>query len=236
MIQPPPPPPPKKSVRNIVIALIAVAVILTASVGAFIVFNPSGNVFTPFDFGISASDSSGTAIQGNSVQTTIQINKISGNAQTVTLSADSGSSGIQCSFGPNSGSPDFSSTLTMTIPSSTSTNSYSVTITATSGGTSHSTSYAVSVLSAKVYVSGTVTTTGLGTNPSRIEFVDTQTGVTYTGSLSGNSYSISLDNQHTYAVTVTWNGLLWSTGTFSGGSLHVYAPVGYTSMSQDYSG
>ena len=235
-MQPPPPPPSKKNVRNIVIAVVVIAVILTASVGAWIFLNPSGNIFTSFDFSISTSDSSGTVMQGNSIQTTININKISGNSQTVTLSADSGSSGIQCSFSPSSNNPDFSSTLTMTVPSSTSTNPYSVTITATSGGTTHSTSYTVSVLSAKVYVSGTVTTTGLGTNPSRIDFVDTQTGVTYTGSMSGDYYTISLDNQHTYTVTVYWTGLLWSTGSFSGGNLHVYAPVGYTSMSQDYSG
>lgn len=231
----PPPPPPKNKIRNIVIAVVVIAVILIGSFTALIVLNPSASLFTPFDFSVSTSDSSGYVIQGNSIQTIVYVNKISGNGQ-VTLSADSGSSGIQCSFSPSTSSPDFSSTLTMTVPSYTSTNPYSVTITATSGGTTHSTAYTVSVLSAKVSVSGTVTTTGIGTSPSRIDFVDTQTGLTYTASMSGSYYTISLDNQHTYSVTVYWTGLLWSDGSFSGGNLYVNAPVGYTSMSQDYSG
>jgi len=56
----------------------------------------------------------------------------------------------------------------MDVPQSTSTNPYSITITATNGAVTKNTSYTVSVLSAKVYVSGTVTTTGTGTNPSQI--------------------------------------------------------------------
>lgn len=92
--------------------------------------------------------------------------------------------------------------------------------------------YSISVLSAQVFVSGSVVTTGLGTHPTEIQFVDQQTAITYTGSLSGTSYSITLQNQHTYTVTVHWAGLLFSSGTYNGGSLSVYAPVGYTSMSQ----
>jgi hypothetical protein len=62
--------------------------------------------------------------------------------------------------------PDFSSTLTLSVPSSTPTSAYSVTITASSGGTSLSTSYTISVLSAQVYVLGNVQTIGKGTNPT----------------------------------------------------------------------
>jgi hypothetical protein len=225
-----------KLYRNIAIAVIVVVVLIVASFAAVYLSGNSVRIGNPFDFGISTSDSSGTVMQGNSIQTTVSINGISGNYQTVTLSADSGSSGINCNFNPSSSTPDFSSTLTLSVPDSTPTSAYSVTITATGGGATHSTSYTISVLSAKVYVSGTVKTTGLGTKPSEIQFVDQQTGVTYTGSLSGTSYSITLENQDTYTVTVHWTGLLWSSGTYSGGSLYVYAPVGYTSMSQDYSG
>ncbi len=222
--------------RNIGAAVIVIAVLIVA---IFAVVYFSGNslrIGNPFDFKISTIDSSGTAMQGSSIQTTVYINVISGNPQTVTLSADSGSSGINCNFSPSSNTPDFSSTLTLNVPSSTPTSAYSVTITASSGEISHSTSYSISVLSAKVLVSGSVETTGLGTHPTEIQFIDQQTSVTYTGSLSGTSYSISLQNQHTYTVTVHWAGLLFTSGTYNGGSLYVYAPVGYTSMNQDYSG
>lgn len=240
-----------KKINKIVIAGVVIAVLLIALVAAWIMATQTGsgggNLFNPTptptpaptpvpDFSIQTGDSSGTVMQGNSIQTTVYINWLSGNYETTTLSGDGGSSGIQCSFSPTSSSPDFSSTLTMSVPTYTSTNPYSVTITATNGAVSHSTSYTVSVLSAQVYVSGTVTTTGVGASPSQIQFVDQQTGLTYTGTLSDNNYSITLDNEHTYTVTVNWKGLLYSTGTFSGGSLYVYAPVGYTSMSQDYSG
>jgi hypothetical protein len=124
----------------------------------------------------------------------------------------------------------------MSVPSYTTSQAYSVTITASGGGKTYSTSYTISVLSAKVSVSGNVETTGIGTNPTRVEFVDTQTGVTYTATLSGNYYSITLDNQHSYAVTVSWDGLLWNNGTYEGGTISVNAPVGQTSMSKNFSG
>jgi hypothetical protein len=236
---PPPPPPPKSKMSTKLIAIIAVVIVIIAvgSVAGILVLNPSLNpIAPPFDFDLSISDSSGTAMQGNSIETTVYVTKSSGNSQTVTLSADSGSSGVQCNFNPSSSSTDYSSTMTMSVPSYTSSGAYSVTITASGGGKTYSKSYTISVLSAKVSVSGTVETTGLGTSPSGITFADTQTGLTYTGSLSGNSYSITLDNQHTYAVTVSWNGLLWSTGTYSGGSVYIYAPVGSTTMSENFSG
>jgi hypothetical protein len=129
------------------------------------------------------------------------------------------------------------STLTISVSTSVPTNPYSVTVTSTAdNGKTYSTSYTLSVLSAKIQVSGTVTTTGIGTSPSQIQFIDQQTGLTYTGTMSGSSYSITLQNEHTYTVTVSWKGLLYSTGTYNGGSLYVWAPVGYTSMSRDYSG
>jgi hypothetical protein len=232
--------PPKKFNRKVILGIVvAVVLIIALVVGAVIYSGGSlSKLITgkPFDFNISASDSSGTVMQGNSIQTTVNINGVSGNPQTVTLSGDSGTSGIQCSFNPASNTPDFSSTLTMSVPTSTPTSAYSVTITATGGGATHSTSYTISVLSAQVYVSGTVVTTGLGTHPTQIQFADQQTGLTYTGSLSDTSYSITLQNQHTYTVTVSWAGLLWSSGTYNGGSLYVNAGVGVTTQTANYSG
>jgi len=240
--------------RNIGIAVVAILVLIIALVAGLYfggvwngstVPNPTSTSTPtpaptptpiPFDFGISLSQIRGTVLQGESIQASVYITWTSGNPQTVTLSGDGGSSGIQCSFNPSANTPDFTSTLTMSVPALTPTNAYSVTVTATGGGVTHATSYTVSVLSAKVYVSGTVTTKGLGTSPTQIQFVDTQTGLTYTGSMSGSSYSITLQNKHTYNVVCYWKGLLGSSGTFSGGTLYVNVGVGVTSMTQDFSG
>jgi hypothetical protein len=247
----PTPPPPfiaENKTKIIVIVGVIIAVLLIGIVAAtqlpgitspsptpMPTSNPEPTI-TP-DFSLQTTGgSSGTVIQGKSVETTIFVQWLTGAAPAVTLSADSGSSGIQCHFNPSSKVPDYQSTLTMSVPTTTPINAYSVTITATNGAVTRSTSYTISVLSAKVYVSGTVTTTGTGTNPTQIQFVDKQTGVTYTDDISNNYYSVSLENEHSYAVTVSWEGLLYSTGTYDGGNLYVYAPVGYTSQNADFSG
>ena len=224
--------------RNIGIAIgLIIVLILAVATTVYLMGGGSiGITLTPIDFSMSISDSSGTVIQGNRIQTSVSIKYLAGSKVNVALIGDAGSSGIHCNLDPITKIPDFTSTLTMDVPDSTPTNTYSVIVTATGGGTTHSVSYTVSVLSANVYVSGTVTTTGFGTHPTQIQFVDQQTGITYTGSMSGNSYSITLKNQHTYNVVCYWGGFLGSSGTFSGGSLYVNAGVGSTSMSKDFSG
>lgn len=126
--------------------------------------------------------------------------------------------------------------MTITLPSNAPTAAYSLTITALGGGVSRSAVYTISVLSARVTVSGTVTTTGLGTHPTAIQFVNTVTGATFTAAVVSNSYSIELPNQQTYSVTVSWSGLLGASGSFDAGTLRVNAGVGTTTMSQNFSG
>ena len=224
--------------RNIGIAIgLIIVLIVAAATSVYLMGGGSISInLTPIDFSISISSSSGTVIQGNSIQSSVFIKYLGGSNVNVALSGDAGSSGIQCSLDPATKIPDFTSTLTMSVPDSTPTKTYSVIVTATGGGTTHTVSYTVSVLSAQVYVSGTVTTTGFATHPTQIQFVDQQTGLTYTGSMPGDSYSLTLQNQHTYNVVCYWGGLLGSSGTFNGGSLYVNVGVGYTSMSQDFSG
>ncbi len=192
----------------------------------------------PFDFTITNGGSL-TIIQGTHTVDTVTVALVGipmGFVPSVNLSVDSGSSGIQCSLDTTSGSPTLYSNIEINVPDSTPTGAYSIIITATGDGVTHSTAITISVLTSQVTVSGTVKTTGLGTSPTQIQFVDTQSDLTYTASLSGTSYFVNLQNEHTYTVTVTWKGALGNTGTYNGGSLYVYAPVGYTSQSQDYSG
>ena len=227
--------------RNIGIAVLVIIVIVLVIVGGVYlsgqgknnILNPSPK--TPFNFGLSISSSSGTVLQGSSIETSVTVTYYSGDSMSVAMSGDSGSSGIQCSFSPSASSPSFTSVLTMTVPDSTPTKAYSVIVTATGGGVTRTVSYTITVLSVRVLVSGTVTTTGFGTHPTQVQFVDTQTGLTYTASMSGNSYSITLQNQHTYSVVVYWQGLLGSSGTFKR-IMVVNVGVGSTTMSQNFSG
>lgn len=223
--------------RNIAIAIgLIIVLIVAVSVGVYLMGGGSIGVnLTPIDFNMSISSSSGTVVQGGSIQTSVAINYISGSKVNVEVVGDAGSSGIHCNLDPITKIPDFTSTLTMDVPESTPTDTYSVIVTATGSGTTHTVAYTLSVLSANVYVSGTVTTTGLGTQPTQVQFVDKQTGITYTASMSGDSYSITLKNQHTYNVVCYWSGFLGSSGTFSGGSLYVNAGVGSTSMTKSFS-
>ena len=237
--------------RNIAIAVIVATLLIIASI-AVLYSNgkipsdiiPSTPTPTPtptpipFDFHVELVQTSGSVLQGNSIQVGVTLTYLQGTPEKVTLVASGGPDGATYSFSPNPIPVNvFTSTLTINVPTSVPTNPYSVTVTSTSdNGKSYSTSYTLSVLSANIQVSGTVTTTGVGTSPSQIQFIDQQTGLTYTDSMSGSSYTITLQNEHTYDVVCYWKGLLYSTGSFSGGSLYVYAPVGYTTMSKSFSG
>jgi hypothetical protein len=225
--------------RNIGIAVGSIIVIFVAVIGAIYLMGGgiTISVEPPLDFQMSISSSSGTVLQGESQSISVYVTYVSGKYDNVALSGNVGSSGIQCSFDPATSTPDFTSKLTMSVPSSTPTEVYSIVVTAQSSNVTRTAAYTMSVLSAQVVVTGKVTTVGLGTHPTQIQFVDSQTGVTYTGSMSEDgAYYITLQNQHSYNVVCYWSGLLGISGTFEGGSLYVNAPVGYTTMSKDFSG
>ena len=81
-------------------------------------------------FTYSLSNSGGiTVTQGSSGSNTITATLKSGSTQSVTLSCPSGlPTGASCSFNPASGSPTFSSTLTISTSSSTPTGTYTITV------------------------------------------------------------------------------------------------------------
>src|SRR5439155_1559811 len=76
----------------------------------------SAAVMTPVpdDFSISASPSSVTVVQGQSVTSTVSTTVTSGNAQTMTLSASGLPAGATASFNPSTLTAGGSSTLTFT--------------------------------------------------------------------------------------------------------------------------
>ncbi|MGE5554787.1 MAG: hypothetical protein ACM3UY_00785 [Methanocella sp.] len=192
----------------------------------------------PANFKISLGDTHGTVTQGNQIQTQVYIQGIDGEPLAVSLNGDSGSSGIKCSFLPSSRVPDFSSILTMQVSASTPTNIYQVTVSASDGEITHTVTYTVSVLSAEVHVSGTfsgilVNSNGYS-NFQNIVFVDKATGAQYSGIMYGtyrSSYSITLENGHTYEVRGNNSD---GTTRYGLGEIYVYAAAGQDIMTKDF--
>jgi hypothetical protein len=225
--------------RNIGIAAFLTTVLIV-SVGATIYFTHPKRPAIP-EFSLSLSSSNGTVMQGSSIQTSVSIFNFSDGAEKVSLSGNTGSSGIECNFDPSTDANSFTSNLTIDAPSSTPTNNYLLNVTATNGEVTHEASYNISVLSAKVSVTGELTwahpTSDFSVNPIRIQFSDTSTGASYLATVSEadtSTYSLSLDNEHTYNVTFYYNVVLWAISPIepaysaeaSLGFVTVYAPAG----------
>lgn len=82
--------------------------------------------------------------------------------------------------------------------------------------------YVSSVMKPKeVALSGTVTTTGTGTKPEKITFTSESNGNTYVADANSGTYSISLPNEDTYKVTITWKFLGITGGTADAGTLNL---------------
>jgi hypothetical protein len=115
--------------------------------------------------------------------------------------------------------------------------------------TTHTVSYNLSVLNADVNVSGKVVINDTWRSLSKIEFVDKQTDLNYTGSLGdswleGDSYdngsrnvfySVTFQNQHNYTVVCHVDGIFNWGQVFNGGDLSVNAAVGSVSMTNNFS-
>lgn len=265
--QPLPPPLTKKISRNMIIAIVVIAILAIALVGALIMnFRPSSSsvvapsptptvtpisptpspAVIPYDFKMSADYPSFNITQGGAFNVLISLTTISGNVQTVnpndvTFSANSGTSGIGCSFdstsilysGSSSGQTGFASLLTLTIPETTPTNDYAVTVTAKIGSVSHSTSILVAVESSTVTVSGTVNPSYSGITPYQIEFWNLATNQKYYATLTQNytTYSISVPNHEQYDVSVSDGKGTWYSCS---GEFWLEVPAGSTSITRDF--
>lgn len=236
--------------RNILIASIIIVVLVISLIGALVLFQQLTTNSTATKLSVNVSPNQNEVLQGSNLQATVNVTS-TGNIQNVTLSSNVGLSGIHCSFEPATGMSNFTSLLTMSVPDSVPTGNYSVIVIASSNDIVQNASFIASVLSAKVTVSGIINVT----YPSQVAFTDLQTNLTSTfqfpltestlpsvnGGLgdavlysSGNSYSVTLLNQHTYNVTVSDKfTFLWSvfTDTFQASTLYVYAPAGNNTMS-----
>jgi hypothetical protein len=100
---------------------------------------------TPFDFDISASPNSLTLQPSQTQSATVAVNLKGGTAQPVSLMVSGQPSGVTASLSPTSGTPTFSSTMTIAVSSTVGSGTYTLTIAASGGGQSHSTSLVLTI-------------------------------------------------------------------------------------------
>ncbi len=232
-----------KKQENMTIAVIVIAVLVISSVAVIIFYyQPSVEKQTSTSLDLRVSFNQTNVIQGNNLQAEVDVTS-KGNLENVTLSGDTGDSGLGCSFEPATGASNFMSVLTVHVPDSTPTGNYSLTVTASRGEAVENASCIVSVLSANVEVSGRLEVYLVYPDGylDSVQFQDAQTKAIYTVTFpfisidnSASDYSITLQNEHTYNVTVSFNqgiGDIEFGGTYYAGSLYVYAPAGNSTIS-----
>jgi hypothetical protein len=235
-------PPPKKISKNVKIAIVVIPLVFVALIAGIImgsmanqssltnsptpqptatpyVYSTLTPTASPIEFsGLSFSpDSILPMVQGSNTKVLITLDNPYSNNEPAVFSADTGSSGIQCTFTNASGIQEW---LIINVPTSTPTGTYEATIIATVGQTSHSSQLQIPVLNAQVTVTGTVVFNPTGQPngviaPSGIQFIQllenstggTVKGLTYAGTVSGNSatgysYSITVPNVQWYAFGI----------------------------------
>ncbi len=112
--------------------------------------NPSNNVMSTsftvapqaqFDFSISVSPQQQTVAPGGGTSYGVTVNLVSGTPQSVGLSLSGAPAGVSGAFSPTSGTPSFSSTLSITTTSSVSPGTFTLTATGSGGGVTHAATF-----------------------------------------------------------------------------------------------
>ena len=89
------------------------------------------------DFTISTSTPSQTVLQGQMVSYSVNVAALNGFNSQVSLSVSGLPSGANVVFSDPAGTPDFASTLTVTLPGNVPAGSYTLTVTGSGGGLNH---------------------------------------------------------------------------------------------------
>ena len=95
------------------------------------------NAEQPFDFSITVSPLDQTLVPGASVTYNVAVNLAAGTTQSIALSVPDAPVGVTAAFSQTSGSPPFTSILTVSASQSASPGKYALTVTGISGGKSH---------------------------------------------------------------------------------------------------
>jgi outer membrane protein assembly factor BamB len=128
-----------------------------ASVNESITFSASPPTFS---FSISLGSTSGSMAQGNSIRVNVNVSPTSGSPQTITLSANGLPSGTTAIFSQPSGTPTFSSTMSITTSQSTPTGTYAITVSGNGEGQGNTATFTLTVNPPTEYA--TSITAGIG--------------------------------------------------------------------------
>ncbi|MGA2790301.1 MAG: zinc ribbon domain-containing protein [Candidatus Bathyarchaeia archaeon] len=109
---------------------------------------------TQFDFSLSDSPTQQSATPGGSASYTVAVNPVTGPQQSVDLSVSGLPNGVSASFNPTSGTPPFTSTLSVTVASSVSPGALTLTIVGNGGGVTHTASVTLIVSAASDFAIG----------------------------------------------------------------------------------
>jgi PKD repeat protein len=176
------------------------------------------------DFSLSVSPSSGSVQRGSSVGATVSVSRINGFSSTVSLSASGLPSGASASFSPSSGTPDFSSTMTISTTTSAQPGTYTVTITGTGGGLTRTASFSLQIYATQI---GVTIASSDAPNPSSAQVtVGGVTKTVYSGSttywdVSAGNYVVSFGSVPYYrtpdsqTVTVSSGQTVTVTGYYN---------------------
>lgn len=232
-----------KKQRNIIIASIIIVVLIISSISTWIIlYEPLKVKHVPTSINLHVSLNQSNVLQGSNLQAELNVTSI-GKAENITLGSNVGSSGIVCSYDPATDTSNFTSLLTINVPNSTPTGNYTLIAMASGVGETANASFVIPVLSANVMVSGNVIiNTGFEVwYLTSITFKDTQTNATFAATLSSspynaeqNVYSITLQNEHAYRVTVGFaqgDEEIQFPDSFNAGNFYVYAPAGNSTIS-----
>ncbi|MET7484475.1 carbohydrate binding domain-containing protein [Streptomyces sp. NPDC005538] len=167
---------------------------------AFVPYEGSsgGGGGTTTDFSLSLSPGSASVAQGASATTAVSTAVTSGSAESVSLSASGGPSGVSVSFSPGSVTSGGSSTLTATVGSSVAAGTYPITVTGTAASGSHSATYTL-----------TVTTSGSGGGGGSLTNAGFETGSLSPWTCTGGSAVVSTpvhSGSHSLQVTPSAGG------------------------------
>ena len=140
-----------------------------------------------FDFSISVSPTSGSVTQGDAINTTVNLDLVSGTSQSVTLSASDLPPGASVGFysdgtTSNSCSPPCSRRMTIFTTADTPLGNYpNIKVTGTGGGKTHDTFYNLTVTAGGAAINPPSVTTNTATNV-------TQASATLNGTLNSLGY------------------------------------------------
>ena len=98
-----------------------------------------------FDFQISVTPPQQSVVPGGSITYTVNVNLVSGTPQSVLLSLSTLPAGVSTSLNPTSGTPSYSSTLTVTTTSSASPRTVTMAVLGNGGGVTHSATVTLSI-------------------------------------------------------------------------------------------